>query len=194
MKLRAALPIAAAALVLAPGIAHADTLTKADKAGDVLKSATTGGGADTVDPTRANGDITRSIITHGPSNVKVKLVHRDLSKVGRIITIISIKTDKAKNFRRFEIVAAPGKYYGVVTVHTKAGKKVSCKTTRKVDYAANSTLLVIPRKCLGNPRWVRVGAGVVSTDDGFTTLYGDDARTNGTVGGEDPVFSNKVFR
>jgi hypothetical protein len=195
MKFRAALPaLAAAALVLLPAVAHADTLTKTDAAGDVLTEGGSASTAGTLDPTRTNGDITRSVITHGPSNLKVKLVHRDLAKVGRIITVISVKTDKAKNFRRFEIVAAPGRYYGTVVVHNKADKKVSCKTTRKIDYAANTTLLTIPRRCLGNPRWVRVGAGVITTDNGFGSIYGDDARTNGTVGGEDPVFSNKVFR
>jgi hypothetical protein len=191
MKLRSAvLALTAAAVVLAPTTALADTLSKADTSGDVLKASGPSGGA--VDPTRAIGDITRTVITHGPSNVKVKVFFRDLQKVGKIVTIIPVKTDKG--YRRFEIVAGPGKYYGTVTVRNAKDKKVTCKTTRTIDYAANTALLVVPRKCLSNPRWVRVGAGVLSTQDGFQTIYGDDARTNGTVGGEDPTFSNKVFR
>lgn len=195
MKLRSAvLAFTTTALVLTSGTAFADTLTKADPAGDVAKaegdSETT-----TIDPAYTNGDITRTVINHGARKVRIKIVHRDLAKTGHLLSMISVRSNKGRAAaRNFVIVAAPGAYGGKVQVENATGQARSCRTTRTIDYAANTTVLEIPRSCLAYPKWVRVGVGVVTSPDKFTTVYLDDARTNGSVSGNELVLSKRVYR
>lgn len=193
MKFRSVLVAATtAALVVPSGAAVADSLVRKDAAGDVSKSV---GQSTTVDPTRTNGDITGTVIKHAGSKVKIKIYHRDLAKTGYTVSLISVRSNKGKKAQRnFSIAAIPGAYYGKVMTTNASGKKKSCKTTKTLDYAANTTLLVIPRSCLGNPKWVRVGIGVVSTADDFETTFVDDARTKGTVNTAEPVISKRVYR
>jgi hypothetical protein len=53
-------------------------------------------------------------------------------------------------------------------------------------------LTVIPRSCLGNPRWVRVGALAVTVDTNKVAHY-DDARSS-TISDATPIFGPKVRR
>lgn len=193
MKLRVLLvPLLAVALALPATSAFADKLVKTDATGDVLKSDENG---ENPAPDQAQGDIVRTAIIHGPSNVTVKIAHRQLDKVGRIVTYIAVKSDKGRSaYRSITVVAAPTTYYGKVRVENANGRKVTCRTTRSLDYAANITTLTIPRRCLGSPRWVRVAVGVITTQNGFQAVNVDDARGNGTLGDDDPFFSTKVFR
>lgn len=193
MKLRSVLlAFTTTALVLTSGTAFADTLTKVDAAGDVAKQVED---TTTVDPTVTNGDITRSVIRHGASKVRVKLAFRDLAKTGHLVGLVSVRSNKGRSAARdITIVAGPGAYGGRVHVENANGKTVTCRTTRTIDYVANTLVLEVPRRCLGYPRWIRVGIGVITSPDTFTTAYLDDARTNGSVSGSEPVLSKRVYR
>ena len=193
MKFRSALVAAATvALVVPSGSALADTVVRKDQAGDVSKSV---GDTTTPDPSRKNGDITRSVIKHQGSSVRVKIKHRDLVRSGNIITVVSVRSSKGKKAQRtFSIVAVPGGYAGKVLVENAKEKTVSCRTKHTISYRKNTTELVIPRSCLGNPKWVKVGIGVITATKDLETAYADDARTSGTVSGDDPVLSKRLYR
>lgn len=193
MKLRTLLvTVIAVAWTLLTPPAFADRLVKADASGDVIKADQTG---EVIDPERADGDIIRTTITHGTGNVKIKIAYRELAKVGRGFIFVAVKSNKGRSaYRNFTITTAPNKYYGTVRVENANGKKATCRTTHTVDYAANTALLVIPRRCLGSPRWVRVAVGTVTAQNSLQLAYVDDARGNGTAGENDPFFSTKIFR
>ena len=67
------------------------------------------------------------------------------------------------------------------------GDRVRCAgVTRSVDRVANRATLRIPRRCLGRPEWVRVGAGVAkfsATETSFT-FFADDAMQDAVISDE----------
>jgi len=73
------------------------------------------------------------------------------------------------------------------------GKKTSCHVRRHIDYTYNTATVVVPRSCLGKPRWVKVAMGsVLFTGNTATdTTWIDDAMSTGTDG--TAVFGPKVF-
>jgi hypothetical protein len=66
----------------------------------------------------------------------------------------------------------------------------------EIDRERATVAVSIPRWCIGRPRWVRVGIGVVTmpTSDGADsgTIYADDALRHGI--GEDVRRSPRVYR
>ena len=91
------------------------------------------------------------------------------------------------------VQAMPGKWKGMAELTKVSGKKVTCKGLRhSIDYDRATVVASIPRSCLGNPKWVKVGVQSGSTSD-FNTFYLDDALTNGTVG-LNPKVGPKVKR
>lgn len=187
--LRSVLVIAAtAAVALAPLTAYAGTLSTVDASGDVV-----GSGSPAVVPTQANGDITRTVVKHTRRGLQVTVVARDLSPTGELETLVAVQTNHG--YRRLELLATPGHYAGKLVVRTGSGQKVSCgRASAKISYTANTEVIKVPSRCLGKPRWVRVGIGMVTSPDNFHSGFADDARTHGTVSGEDPVLSPRIYR
>ncbi|MCW2784582.1 MAG: hypothetical protein JWP74_1099 [Marmoricola sp.] len=182
---------ATATLTLAPLAAFAGTLSTADHSGDVI-----GAGSSHTIPAHRFGDITRTVITNNRAGVTVKVLARDFSTTGEIDTFIAVRTNTG-TYRRIDLVAKPNHYAGVLTFHkdTPQGPTTSCTGAKaKISYKSNYELVTIPHWCLSNPTWVQVGIGVVTSTDDFNKVYGDDARTNGTVTGADPKFSPKIHR
>jgi hypothetical protein len=60
------------------------------------------------------------------------------------------------------------------------GQVVRCRMRTSVQIVANKVTLGVPRKCLSQPRWVRVGAGIVAFDD--PSVFVDDAYLTGRIG------------
>jgi hypothetical protein len=177
MKLvRSALVVAAAITVpLVPTAAHADKYVHLDAPGDVVSFTST---SDTAAPDQTNGDITRSTVRHRARKVVLTMRFRDLNGSGYTVYAYAIRTGKMT--RHVSLVTIPGHHRGKVLMTTAKGKTVRCRTTRSIDYTANTATVGIPRSCLGRPRWVKVGMGMVtSPTEKFTTGFGDDAGTNG---------------
>jgi len=191
---RSALVVAAAAVIpLVPTAAHADRYTYADHTGDVVSFT---GGSDTATPApeRVVGDIAASAVAHRRGSVTVKMRYRDLTRGDEIAAhLFVIRTSRMT--RDVTVVAAQGYYGGRVVMTKPSGKKVSCRIARKIDYVANTVTASVPRSCLGQPRWVKVGmAGILFTGLGSSDMqYVDDARTNGNLG-SNPRFGPRVYR
>lgn len=184
--------IAVAAVALTPTAAHAKRYTYADPAGDVVSIAGESE-TQTPEPTRENGDVISSAVIHKGRKVVMQLRYRDLSP--------STETHahgflvRTPSMRRDIILVATDSMWGGRVVMTKPnGKKVRCQVRKKLDYAANTATVAVPRSCLGNPRWVQVGmAAVMFTGfDASDLQYVDDAQATGL--GAKPVFGPKVRR
>lgn len=192
MKLaRTILAVAVGALVpLVPTAAHANRYTHEDGTGDVF-SAPYNSTAFTPAPDRAVGDVVSSSIQHKRRVVVMQLRYLDLepsSEFNGHVFVIRTPT-----MRRIVALVATSAFPNGRAQMTKPNrKKVTCHIPHRIDYSLNTATVAVPRSCLGNPRWVRVGmAGTSFT--GFTgadTMWFDDALGSGTQG----IYSPRVFR
>lgn len=193
MKLRSPLVAALAAALLAPaGAATAGSVVVADPAGDLVDHGEHGS---TLAPGYEIGDITGALVRHGARKVRVTIAHRDLAKVGVLTSTVLVRTGKGKAAaRRITVTAGPGDYRGTVAVTNGYGRKVACPVARRISYTEETVRVAVPRRCLGNPRWVRVATGVVSTPDHYASLYTDTAGAGASLDFQEPVYSRRVYR
>lgn len=190
----------AGTVLAAPAAAHADTLVRSDAAGDVVVTETSMVSVEPPvfepAPAQTQADIVATSLTHNANAVRVKIRARELVRQGSIFASVMIRSDKRN--RWVDLNARPGAYFGRTEIYNPRSESddVRCAgMSHKIDYVANTMLVVIPRSCLGNPNWVRIGVGVVSTKNGGRTIYVDDARRTGySAEMGDPLYSRRIYR
>lgn len=192
MKFRLALAVAVGALVpLVPAAAQADRYTHADASGDVY-STVGATGTFAPAPDRAVGDVISSTVKHKKRTVILQLAYRDLVNDAEYDAhVFFVRTSKMT--RTVRLVASSADPGGRAIMY-KGKKKVSCHVRRHIDYTFNTATVVIPRSCLGKPRWVKAAMGGVMFTGGTATdtTWIDDALSTGTDG--TAVFGPRVFR
>ena len=190
MKLvRTAVVVAALAVSLMPTTAFADTYLHNDATADVVSFSSTS--ADAAAPDEVNGDIVWSKVRHRARKVVLTMRYRDLDGSGYTVHYFAIRTSKMT--RQVSLVTFPGHLAGKAVMTNARDKQVTCRVRRDIDYVANTATVVVPRSCLGRPRWVKVGmAMVTSPSKTFSTGFADDARTHGDF--NSPGWSPRVYR
>jgi hypothetical protein len=189
---RRVLATAVATLVLAqPGTAVADTVTRSDAVGDVARSPI-GSSSYLPSPSRIEGDITSTRVSHGPHLIRITIALRELTTTsnGNFNQVLVLSN---RRFRAIELDAFPGHWEGHLVTTTATGRIVGCAVTHRIDYDLNLVHVRVPRTCLGRPRlvrWVRVA--VRTTVAGTAYAYADDARATGYAA--TPVYGPKVLR
>lgn len=185
---------AAAAVVLLPSAANAASLLRTDTVGDVqvITVDDTGNtvGDPVVVPTRTIGDVTKTRITHSSTSVRVEMYYKALPKSGSYndheFRFVTNKTE-----RDVSVEAGTGAWAGKSSMYTKSGNKVSCTTLKHlIDYPNHRVILTVPRSCLGNPTFVKVGGGFVAVAG--NKIYLDDGQLN--AGNDDLTLSPGVYR
>ena len=94
------------------------------------------------------------------------------------VVIYDIRT----GHRRYSVMQRLGTDRMFPALHISRGNEDRVRCTgveRSVDRAGNRATVSIPRRCLGSPGWVRVGAGVAkfdATETSFTYLLDDALR------------------
>lgn len=139
---------------------------------------------DTVDPAATNGDITRIVARHGARRVFVNTTYTDLAtSTDESMQLVRVVTNSG--LRRFAAIYTPANAEDASVVLIRPnGAPVRCRNIGAVrDTTANVMQLVIPRSCLGFPRWVKVGAGHLAAPslDGEAGVF-DDALVSGALG------------
>ena len=171
-----------AALALAPLPAHAASVTTKDAARDVV-SQVDDQGPTQAEPQRAEGDVLSMRVTHGTRAVRIRLLAAQLTRDPQQTTayVFAIKTNEG---RRADLsVYVDGSTWQGQRSLTVNGRDRSCRGLRThIDYRAAKVTATVPRWCLSNPRWVRVGGGI-GVDAG-SRLYADDVSRAGTIGHE----------
>ena len=115
-----------------------------------------------VDPAEARGDVVRAVGDHGRRALTIRLRMRELPDVGWA-AFYFVDTPR----HRYSVDSFRGRGVNQLTMVQDDGPgsgehKIRCRGLRvRVDRAAKLTDVVIPRHCLGNPRWVRFGAVVI---------------------------------
>jgi hypothetical protein len=186
-KIALAAGVLASMVLAAP--ASADTVTHTDALHDVVKFD---GDNQTNAPTVKEGDVRRVTVAHTSGRVVVRLKYAELSRVNSWGAIALVRTSAGKQFE-LDLEAASGiGWQGKLTVSHATGSTIACPgADRKVDYALDTVRFSVPRGCLGDPRWVKVGVAHVR----FVTaskLFGDDAFSP-TVG-NDLAFTHRLYR
>lgn len=188
---RYAVVVATAALLpFVPSAAQADKYTHTDATNDVFSTTGTSGTL-TPAPDRATGDVISSLIKHKRRTVILQLRYNDLVAGGDMnVHYFVIRTSTMR--RNVALVAAGAFPGGRVQMTKPNGKNVNCRVRHSIDYTLNTATVVVPRSCLGFPKWVKVGmagldlTGLAATD----TEYVDDALSAGSQG----VYSPRVYR
>lgn len=175
---------ATGALVAAPAAAWAGSNTQTDPTGDSVSTSSFQSSAYVAAPSQVNGNIISTRVAHVGKSVQVKVRFADLipSGVGAAHYFF-FRTDKS--LRSVDLVAGAGMWRGKAQMYDRREKKVACRgISHKIDYTANTVLLVIPRACFGNPRWVREANYSVVAETG-TSYFWDDARSG--------VYDDKLY-
>ena len=182
--------------VLVPSAAMAGSYVRPDTSGDVVKYATWSSTTGTKVPDRPEGDILSSSVVNGKRRVTMAMRADGLSQVANGATFY-FRIGTPHKVRRLYIDTYPGAWRGVKAFRkdVKQGKQVKCHGIRwSVDYGANLVRASVPQRCLGRPKWVRVGMALVTYDGGQAKpVYIDDAATNGSLGSV-PRWGPRVFR
>lgn len=186
---------AALAVVLLPSAANAASLVAGDPVGDVQMMTLDSSGDPTGDPvvvpTRTIGDVTKTSITHSTSAVRVVVYYKALPASGsyndhefRFVTNALERT--------ISLEAGTGAWAGKATMYYKSGSRYSCTgLAYRIDYTHHLAIVTVPRSCLGNPAFVKVGVGFIAVAG--SKLYLDDGMVN-AGGGDNLVLSKGVYR
>lgn len=175
-RLLATIVMAGALLVSSAGAASAQNWSVADPKGDVRsRTLDVYDGSTVPSPTRAVGDIWRTSISHTSTTVVVRITMRQLP-AGKSDIGATIRTP-ASTYSLFRMD------YGIpelLLVRHGQGGTVRCGA-KGFRYVGTSAVLTVPRRCIGRPRWVRVGSNVSTTtrtgtqyfDDGLRDVWGN---------------------
>lgn len=160
--------------------AHAEVVRTVDAAHDVVSIAADGEGAPTPTPDRAQGDVLGIRIAHGTRAIRVSMRVSDLMRDAHtdVVHVFSFRTAR---IRRAELglVVAAGDRQGERSWISKGSARTCSGLRTHIDYRADRVHVVVPRRCLENPSWVRVGGGV-----GYLAgadLFADDVHRDATV-------------
>lgn len=157
--LLAAMTLASAPLAVT-GQAHAATWTQQDARGDVLAiSQSAGSEKETVEPAPEDTatDITRFTVNHTARKVALVLRVRDLRHGDTMVSARLVTPRGAYDVLAFR--SADLRMFGVSAAN---GTDVPCRGKKlRLDTVRDLIRITVPRACLGGPRWVRAGAGLV---------------------------------
>lgn len=164
--------------------AQADSATLKDAPNDVRVTTVTDPNIDPVvaiDPDNARVDITKAVIKHGLRRVKVVVHVRDLRARKLPALQVVFKTNAGIYVGLLTKDPLVGTQLDLVTPDPKAGL-THCRGSRQsFKSALDVASFSLPRRCLGNPRWIRAQAGLSdvafvegATPEQFTVISFDD--------------------
>jgi len=157
--------VAAMSVALLPslgvGPADADQLRYRDATRDVHKFDL----ADerfTADPKAVNGDIKDVFVHYRKGRLVIRANYVELAR--RRDTTLSFLGEIKTRHRRwvYSVETSPGRYAGHDGLFIARNGRRACEIGHMFDYKANFTRVVVPLKCLGDPRWVKVSVGAAT--------------------------------
>lgn len=197
MKIRSRALVALTTATLTLGLAspaHAAQNVRTDASNDVVRMSLESEGVPQPAPNANQGDIRRFVVDHRATNVLVTARFNDLVRGKQHhYHVLQLLTADVRN--DVEIAVEPGgRAQGTTTYTNRAGRRVACAGLEtNIDWSTNVLRVKIPRKCLGNPNWVRAGYGYFRITPKWD-LFADEAYRNGAIGEEKPAFGPRVHR
>ncbi|SFB99086.1 hypothetical protein SAMN04487968_1039 [Nocardioides terrae] len=133
-----------------------------------------------------NGDIVSVTTSHGAKNVRIRIQARHLS-LEQAVMIAKVRTGPTGPTYFFNGTADIGMRMAVMT--RGEADIVACPGLwMRFRPAKGLVMAVIPRRCLGAPRWAQAGAALITTPSMVATMADDDfdpmtdeAEADGTI-------------
>jgi hypothetical protein len=180
--LRLAALLAPAALML-PVVAHAETVVTEDPAGDAWAWTYYQEFQFVPAPEEAAVDVVRTAAALGQRRLSVAVHLRDLEVRPRHGTSVRIWTPRGT----FDVAAGRlSARRATVSLAGQRGDGLTCRgLSVAYDGAADTVALSVPARCIGSPRWVRLGVEVTASPQAAprpqtTTIYlADDGHRGG---------------
>lgn len=142
-------------------------------------------------------DVKRAVVRHAHWALRIRMRFADLRRVGTQYFTAEILTPGDRTFLAI-VHSTPqarrgNHFFGAAYSDTTA----TCPgMTQRINYAKDLVKIRIPRRCLGHPRWMKVGLnnGIVldPTDEG-TPAWDDNPHTHGVVAGPHG-YTRRLFR
>ena len=173
-------------------------LATPDARGDLLGPPWDGGG--TVAPQRADGDIVRTVFRHTDKRIRVRVNLAELRRnFETLALLVPVRTNEGLN--RYVALAVDREeeaqpWSGEAELYTSSDDDWVhwCAVHRSIDYTANDLVIGFSRKCVSNPRWVRLGAEMhifVTQDEDYL----DDALLKSQLSDSgDAALSRRIYR
>lgn len=154
---------ALAAVLLAPGAAHAERVVTRDAAGDVQAIDVRSEDYDLPAPDHATSDITRTRVDHGLSTLEVTVRFRDLRGAPLLRMDVRVRTPQGGYYLTMtRLGGKPARR----TILRKSGRAVDCPDyASHFDGPGDTVTLSVPTECIRSPRWVQVGVMSTGTRD-----------------------------
>lgn len=180
--------------------ARAHSVSDRDAARDVVKSDYDGFQDRTAEttpvPDRARDDVTETTLTHGTARVGVGIKFVELERVRRGADgedWLSVKLETNVGTRwTLTLYTTAKRPDGVTEFYRGNDELVRCPVRSSIDYRDNRIMVTLPRRCIGNPRWLQFRVLAYATE-GNLTLYSDDALRDGALVG-DLIESPRLYR
>jgi len=134
----------------------------------------------TPQPSWRQGDIKKIRATHGAHRVRVRLTMREVRRRTSNSFFVRVRTAT----RRFEVAGFTAEELprGVWFLISPNGQPRRCpRLEHHVNYGSEAVRISVPRRCLGGPARIRVGAGAQTSIDAAEQTRLDDAYSSGQV-------------
>jgi hypothetical protein len=192
------------AVAVLPAAAHAEKVVTDDPAGDASQvSVVSTQGSDELAlapaPDETSSDIIRTVVAHGTTRLSVTVHVRDLVSGAAVDGYLRVATPHGGFHISVEKV--PGARVHADLRRDNQGD-VECRALRaSVDGAADTLSVSVPTTCLGAPRWVRIGVGLVryeepadGADPAAYVMFADDGHRDGDIREDDVAKGPRVHR
>lgn len=128
-------------------------------------------------------DITRTVVDHRADRLAVQVRARRLSRSDHRLMLGEILTSGGQRFTLVVDYSTRPIDARVSLQRFSSGRELRCpgatwSASRRTDEVAAS----VPRSCLGDPGWVRVGLALSAAPRDLRTSWADDSRADGRVG------------
>lgn len=145
-------------------------------------------------PRNRTADITRLTVSHQAQTLTMRIRVRNMTETEARTIIAFLRTPRG--LRAIIVETSTSSF--VLKSSIAAKRLGNCPRLRKdFNYGANVINIVVPRRCLGNPQWVRVGLQMSTVENNYRRIAFDDALT-GRLRMRDlsgvPHFSRKIRR
>jgi hypothetical protein len=101
------------------------------------------------------GDFVQTTFRHEDSRVVIKSSFAELNRTGKRFTVWVDMRDQDGKKTTAGVRASPGNRAGRTLLFTSTGQDIACDVRHRINYQRNVVRLVIPRSCLGKPRWLQ---------------------------------------
>ena len=143
--------------------AAAEQVTLRDARHDVWRSAS----VDDLSPAPSAtlGDVTRTVVAHGPASVVVTLAFVDLRRSMAYSNYTVRLQNGSRQTREVTLEASRHTPGGRIRVFRPNGRVITCAVQHRIDYGRDRVRLSVPRSCLPSSTRVRANVSMHRSND-----------------------------